>query len=45
MKHQKVKKKNEECDMECTYGKFSVNIKNKKDGKVYYREYLRDHTS
>ena len=29
-----------ECtDVECTDGKFSVNLKNKKDGKVYYREY------
>jgi hypothetical protein len=30
----------EEFDnLECTNGKFSVNLKNKKDGKVYYREY------
>lgn len=25
--------------LQCTNGKFSVNLKNKKDGKVYYREY------
>jgi hypothetical protein len=35
--------KNEETekdwDIKCSDGKFSVNLKNKKDGKVYYREY------
>ena len=35
--------KNEETEddwnAECSNGKFSVNLKNKKDGKVYYREY------
>ncbi len=25
--------------IECSEGKFSVNLKNKKDGKIYYREY------
>lgn len=29
----------EDWDVDCTHGKFSVNLKNKKDGKVYYREY------
>ena len=29
----------EDWNVECTDGKFSVNLKNKKDGKVYYREY------
>lgn len=37
----------EECDedweQECSSGKFSVNLKNKKDGMVYYREF--DHPS
>ena len=35
--------KNEETDadwnVECSDGKFSVNLKNKLDGKVYYREF------
>lgn len=26
-------------NLECGDGKFSVNLKNKKDGKVYYREF------
>lgn len=25
--------------VECSDGKYSVNLKNKKDGRVYYREY------
>jgi hypothetical protein len=29
----------EDWDIECTHGKYSVNLKNKKDGKVYYREF------
>ena len=29
----------DDCNAECSDGKFSVNLKNKKDGKVYYREY------
>lgn len=28
-----------DLNAECSNGKFSVNLKNKKDGKVYYREY------
>jgi hypothetical protein len=31
--------RDEDWDVECTDGKFSVNLKNKKDNKVYYREY------
>jgi hypothetical protein len=30
---------NDDWNVECSDGKFSVNLKNKKDGKVYYREY------
>jgi hypothetical protein len=30
---------NDESDIECSDGKFSVNLKNKKDGFVYYREF------
>ena len=26
-------------DVECTDGKYSVNLKNKKNGEIYYREY------
>lgn len=29
----------EDWDVECTDGKFSVNLKNSKDGKIYYREF------
>lgn len=29
----------EDWDMECSNGKFSVNLKNKKDGEIYYREF------
>lgn len=29
----------EDWEAECSRGKFSVNLKNKKDGKVYYREF------
>lgn len=32
-------KGNEEEDFDCTYGLFSVNLKNKLDGVVYYREF------
>lgn len=35
----KGEEKDEDWDVECSDGKFSVNLKNKKDGKVYYREY------
>ena len=35
----KGEEKDEDWDVECTDGNFSVNLKNKKDGKVYYREY------
>ena len=35
----KDEEKDEDWDVECTDGKFSVNLKNKKDGNVYYREY------
>tara|TARA_R110000851_G_scaffold249178_1_gene401702 strand:- start:217 stop:546 length:330 start_codon:yes stop_codon:yes gene_type:complete len=31
--------RDEDWDVECTDGKFSVNLKNKKDGSTYYREY------
>lgn len=29
----------EDWSVKCSDGKYSVNLKNKKDGKVYYREY------
>ncbi len=29
----------EDWNAECTTGSYSVNLKNKKDGKVYYREF------
>jgi hypothetical protein len=29
----------DDWNIECSDGKFSVNLKNKKDDKVYYREY------
>lgn len=29
----------EDWEVECTWGKFSVNLKNKKNGEIYYREY------
>ena len=29
----------EDFHVDCSEGKFSVNLKNKKDGKVYYREF------
>jgi len=29
----------EDTDVVCSHGKYSVNLKNKKDGKVYYREF------
>lgn len=29
----------EDYNIECSDGKFSVNLKNKNDGKVYYREF------
>jgi len=32
-------KSEDDWDVQCSDGKFSVNLKNKKDGKVYYREY------
>lgn len=35
----------QDFDMECTNGKYSVNLKNKKDDKVYYREFDDIHTS
>lgn len=35
----KDEEKEEDWDVACTNGKFSVNLKNKKDGKVYYREF------
>jgi hypothetical protein len=35
----KEEEKGEDWDVECTDGKFSVNLKNKKDGIIYYREY------
>ena len=30
---------NEKDDVPCSDGKYSVNLKNKKDGKLYYREF------
>jgi len=39
-KRAKNEEKDEDWDVECSDGKFSVNLKNKKDGKIYYREYL-----
>lgn len=38
-KRAKDEETDEDWNVECTDGKFSVNLKNKKDGKVYYREY------
>lgn len=29
----------EDWNVECSDGKFSVNLKNKKDGNIYYREF------
>ena len=35
-----IKVSDEEFDsLECSNGKYSVNLKNKKDGKFYYREF------
>ena len=31
--------KEEDWNVECTDGRFSVNLKNKKDGEYYYREF------
>jgi hypothetical protein len=28
-------------NIECSGGKFSVNLKNKKDGKLYYKEFIK----
>lgn len=33
------KETEDDWNVGCSDGKFSVNLKNKKDGKVYYREY------
>ena len=30
---------NEDWNAKCSDGEFSVNLKNKKDGKIYYREF------
>lgn len=35
----RAKNEDEGWDVGCSEGKFSVNLKNKKDGKIYYREY------
>ena len=35
----KNEEKDEYWNVGCTDGKFSVNLKNKNDGRVYYREY------
>jgi len=32
-------KEDEDWDVECSDGKYSVNLKNKKDGKIYYKEF------
>lgn len=38
-KRAKNEETEEDFDKECSNGKFSVNLKNKKDGKIYYREF------
>jgi hypothetical protein len=38
-KRAKGEETEDDWNVECTDGKFSVNLKNKKGGVVYYREY------
>jgi hypothetical protein len=38
-KRAKNEETEEDWDFECSHGKYSVNLKTKKDGNVYYREY------
>lgn len=38
-KRAKNEESKEDWDVECSHGKYSVNLKIKKDGNVYYREY------